>query len=90
MACLYPVLEFKFAEFKGSKYNNYNNNSTSMEKNFFHLSACMVLIQAQEIPSVSGVPADRVDISQCSEEYPFKLESSACLKPGGVRCSGMA
>ena len=31
-----------------------------------------------------------VDVSECPAEYPFRLESSACLQPDGVRCSGVS
>ena len=32
----------------------------------------------------------RPDVSECPEEYPDRLESSACLRPDGLGCSGVS
>ena len=53
------------------------------------VSLCLVFIKAQDIPQCRWSRC-RDDVSQCPEEYPFKLESSACLRPDGMRCSGVS
>ena len=52
------------------------------------LLAC-VMSQAQENPQCQWSTC-RVDVSECPEGYPFRLESSACLRPDGARCSGVS
>ena len=52
------------------------------------LLACVVS-QAQENPQCQWNTC-RPDVSECPEGYPFRLESSACLRPDGARCSGVS
>ena len=53
------------------------------------LSACTASQVCEENPQCKWSSCG-VDNSECPEEYPFRLESGSCLRPDGVRCSGVS
>jgi hypothetical protein len=50
------------------------------------LSGYCVVSQPQEVPRCKWSTCG-VGVGECPAEYPFRLESSACLRPDGARCS---
>jgi hypothetical protein len=61
-------------------------------KKLFLLICCISLLgycvvsQPQEVPRCKWNTCG-VGVGECPAEYPFRLESSACLRPDGARCS---